>query len=102
MKPYIKVVTVVALTTVFTSHVQANNEREKGEHQRPTFTSIDLNEDGIINSDEFSSHKIPHGDHDTIFASIDSNEDGIISQEEFENHKPPRPRNNEKKGNRDD
>lgn len=63
----------------------------KGERpQRPTFTSIDLNQDGEVSFDEFSQHEIPQGAHETIFEIIDSNNDDVIDEGELDNHKPTR------------
>lgn len=90
---------IIAITFIISasSLVQAKNaDHNNGERpQRPTFASLDLNEDSEITFDEFSSHEIPHGDHETIFESIDSDGDGIILEEEFTNHKPPRRNNRE-------
>lgn len=95
---------VIILTTLFiasVSAVQANNSKptHKDPHQRPSFESIDTNNDGNINFEEFSSHKLPHGDHQTVFTSIDIDNSGVISQNEFNNHKPP---HHNKEGSRHD
>lgn len=76
------------------SLVQAKKTmQDKEPRSRPCFSSIDTNGDGEVNFDEFSSHKLPHGDHQTVFNSIDSDANGIISHEEFVNHKPPQRKN---------
>jgi len=62
-----------------------------GQMQRPDFSVIDLNQDGQVTLDEFKQHRIPHGEHETVFHHIDANQDGRITRDEFENHKPPRP-----------
>ncbi|KGJ86486.1 EF-hand domain-containing protein [Colwellia psychrerythraea] len=88
-----KTILLTLATTIIisaSSLVQAKNTMQSKEpHPRPCFSSIDINGDGEINFDEFSSHKIPHGDHQTVFDSIDTDSDGIISNDEFVNHKPP-------------
>ncbi|WP_166738803.1 EF-hand domain-containing protein [Psychromonas algarum] len=61
----------------------------KGE--RPDFTSIDIDNSGDIDFDEFLQQKLPHGDHQTVFDDMDKDGDGYITEEEFKNHKPPRP-----------
>ncbi|TYK64519.1 EF-hand domain-containing protein [Colwellia echini] len=94
MNHYTKLVLAITLTISATSIVHADNsERSKnGPPQRPTFESIDINEDGEIDFDEFSSHEVPHGDYETVFNMIDIDGDGIITVEEFESHKPPKPK----------
>jgi hypothetical protein len=90
MHNYSKLVLAITLIISTSSVVQANNERSKnGPPQRPSFESIDVNEDGNIDFDEFSSKELPHGDHQTVFDMIDADNNGIISNEEFVNHKPP-------------
>jgi len=85
---------LIIATLLLSSMGQAyanGGQHGRGERpQRPTFTSIDLNQDGEVNLEEFSQHEIPMGDHDTIFAEIDSNNDGFINEDEFDSHKPPR------------
>jgi len=95
-----KLIILVTLLIAISSQVQAKNNMQKrgAEHQRPSFESIDSNIDGDIDFDEFSSHEIPHGSHQTIFDNIDTDNNGIISQEEFDNHIPPRPKKGRGKG----
>lgn len=83
-------VALVSLT--FASSItlaQGNNDHERPKRERPSFTSIDLNQDGMVELDEFEQHDIPFGDHQTVFDRIDSNADGVIDEEEFTSHKPP-------------
>lgn len=58
-------------------------------HQRPTFSSIDTNQDTEIDFDEFSQQQLPFGDHQTVFTAIDSNDNGVIDEDEYLTHKPP-------------
>tara|TARA_R110001583_G_scaffold103271_1_gene250429 strand:+ start:2324 stop:2641 length:318 start_codon:yes stop_codon:yes gene_type:complete len=90
---YNKLIIAIILLILASSLVHAKNSMsDKNEPPpRPCFNSLDLNEDGDIDFDEFSSQEIPHGDHQTIFNSIDINNNGVISSEEFINHKPPQP-----------
>lgn len=64
---------------------------KNGPPQRPTFESLDLNQNGDIDFDEFSSKELPRGDHQTIFDAIDADNNGVISNDEFTNHTPPQP-----------
>lgn len=86
-----KLILAIMLLISVSSFVQANNtnQNKKGSHQRPTFESIDTNADGDIDFEEFSAHKLPYGDHQTVFDNIDFDTNGIISNVEFVNHKPP-------------
>lgn len=79
------------MSLVLSSQVSADMRAEgKGERPpRPTFSEIDINTDGEIDFDEFSSHEVPHGDHQKIFTDIDADNDGIISEQEYIEHKPP-------------
>ena len=91
MNNYTKLALALTLIISTSIIVQAKNDNSNrnGPPQRPSFESIDTNEDGDIDFDEFSSHELPQGDHQTVFDSIDTDSNGIISNEEFVNHKPP-------------
>lgn len=88
----IKAISVVALLTIISSSSWAERPQQgnSSKHQRPSFSTIDTNSNGIVEMDEFSTQHLPNGDYETIFSHIDSNSDGVISEDEFENHKPPR------------
>ena len=100
MRIYSKVLFALLLSaTTVVQTIQAMptpNDSSNGDRQprkeRPKFSTIDINSDGEISSEEFSTLKLPHGDHETVFASIDADNNGVISKEEFEDHKPPRPK----------
>jgi len=102
MSVHSKLIILVTLLIVGSSlaHAKKNIQNKGQEHQRPSFESIDINTDGDIDFDEFSSHELPHGDHQSIFTSIDTDNNGVISQEEFDNHIPPHPKDG--RGNRHD
>jgi len=95
MGTYTTRIIAVTLLVIASSQAQAKNTESNQENprQRPCFSSIDTNGDGDIDLNEFSSHKLPHGDHQTVFNTIDSDKNGIISHEEFVNHKPPHRKN---------
>ncbi|MDO7086536.1 EF-hand domain-containing protein [Pseudocolwellia sp. AS88] len=89
--PHKIIIATLLLTSI--GQVYAKGDQERGERpQRPTFASIDTNEDGEISFDEFSQHEIPMGDHETIFAEMDSDGNDVIDEDEFDSHKPPRRR----------
>ncbi len=98
MRPYTKLILAISLIISTSSLVQAKSSEQgrNGPPQRPTFESIDINEDGEISLDEFSEQKIPHGDHETVFDLLDTDGDGVISSDEFDNHKPPQRKNRRK------
>jgi Ca2+-binding EF-hand superfamily protein len=89
MKIYSKTIILITLLLATSSQIQAKDNM-KHKKQRPNFSSLDINSDGVIDFDEFSSHKIPHAVHQTVFNNIDTDDSGQISEEEFKNHKPPR------------
>lgn len=82
---------MTASSVVSLSHAKDSMPDRNGPPQRPSFESLDLNEDGDIDFDEFSSQELRQGDHQTIFDSIDADNNGVISSDEFENHTPPKP-----------
>ena len=70
--------------------------QDRGERRGPpAFSELDLDGDGSLTLAEFQEHKIPRGDHETVFNHIDSDSDGIITEDEMSNHKPPRRKRNQ-------
>jgi len=57
---------------------------------RPSFVAIDINSDGVIDFDEFSSRPLPKKRQHRIFSKIDKDNNGVISKAELINHKPPK------------
>jgi len=90
-----KQIIAIILLLAASNQTLANNTTPTNEEprQRPNFASIDLNADGDIDFNEFSSHKLPRGDHQTVFGRIDTDNNGIISHKEFVDHKPPQRKN---------
>lgn len=93
------IVSVVLISGIFLfSHGihamgEDNRKGKRGERPKPpSFESLDVNQDGVVTLDEFELHKIPRGDHTTVFGFIDTNQDGQITQEELTSHKPPKHR----------
>ena len=94
MNIYVKPIVAFTLLIVASNQALAKKSMNEGERpSRPSFSSLDTNSDSDIDFDEFSSHEIPHGDHQTLFNEIDSDNNGVISAEEFDSHKPAHPRN---------
>lgn len=81
--------TTIVISTSALVQAKNNEQSQNGPPKRPSFESLDLNEDGEIKFEEFSSHVLPHGDHQTVFNVIDTDGDSIITLDEFTNHKPP-------------
>lgn len=83
---------ILTMTLFHAANAQATDSDQRKSDRRgpPPFEKLDLDGDNGISLEEFSQHRIPHGDHDTVFGFIDSNADGMISQEELRSHKPPR------------
>lgn len=93
-----KILFTLLFTTVISTQALAKRPPGNGDRpEHPRFSSLDINEDGIINFDEFSSKEIPFGDHQTVFENIDSDGNGEISPEEFKNHKPPHQKSERKR-----
>ena len=65
------------------------NRPEGGRRGPPPFSTLDSSGDGQLTLDEFSSHKIPHGDHAEVFNTIDVDGDGVITESEYTSHRPP-------------
>lgn len=103
MNTFIKLMTtaIILAGTSGQIHAKGNMDDERGKHQRPSFESLDIDENSEIDFDEFSTKPLPHGDHDTVFDDIDTDSDGIISVDEFNNHKPPQHKRRSR-GERDD
>jgi len=57
-----------------------HGERRKGP---PNFAVLDTDNDAQISLEEFSQHKLPHGDPSKVFSRIDINQDGYISESEL-------------------
>jgi len=92
MKKCVNVMIVLAMVVGVTSQSYAQDSQERGpKGARPDFSSIDSNNSGEIDFDEFSAQTLPHGDHQTVFDDIDADGNGVISEQEFSDHKPPRP-----------
>jgi Ca2+-binding EF-hand superfamily protein len=103
MSHYTKLLLAITLLISTSSlvHAKSNEHTKNGPPPRPSFKSIDLNKDGVIDFYEFSSHKIPRGDHQTVFNKIDSDNNGILSNDEFINHKRPRREKSTEENNHD-
>lgn len=90
---------LILISSIFISSIvisnlsYASNNKQppprEGRGERPSFTTLDINSDGGISFEEFTSKPLPFGDHQAIFLTIDTNEDGVIDEQEFINHKPP-------------
>jgi hypothetical protein len=89
-----KVIGIVLLVSVMSGSAMAgkHEKNNKGHHEKPSFSSIDENGDGLIAFEEFSLLTLPRGDHKTVFSDIDSDNNNEISEEELNNHKPPQKR----------
>ena len=92
-----KVIIAVTLLCVGIVQVNAKNSQKskEGPPPRPLFSAIDINGDGDIDFDEFSSQQEPREGYQKIFSHIDTDNNGVITKTKFNNHKPPK-----KKGKR--
>ncbi len=88
-------VLAISLNTVAQNTKDRNSHPDRDEHRGPPpFCVLDSNDDGFISLEEFKQHKIPQGDHETVFSNIDIDSDGFITEQELSDHKPPRPERN--------
>ena len=82
-------IALCAVTIGLEVSAQERGQREMLRPERPQFSSLDLDEDGIVTYAEFEQSKVPNDDHAIIFGHIDADGDGEITEEEFTSHKPP-------------
>lgn len=90
-KPYTLALPILLLLSINNSAMAFERGGERPP-PRPEFSSLDTNEDGQIEWDEFATQEVPHGTADEVFQNMDTNEDGFLSEEEYSAHKPKRPR----------
>jgi Ca2+-binding EF-hand superfamily protein len=81
---------LIGISLNLSAHAQDRGSKDKPEHKRPQFSSLDLDQDGSVTFEEFAKSEVPSDDYATIFGHIDANGDGILTEQEFSNHKPPR------------
>ena len=100
MSFYTKIIMAMMLIVVFSTQIVAK-ENDRKKPRRPAFSSIDIDNNGEIDFDEFSQQRLLNNDkHQVIFKMMDINADELISKKEFYHHKPPHfQRNNAKEFN---
>lgn len=81
---------LVLMSLSLSVQAKERGENDMPKHERPEFSSLDLDSDGSVTYAEFEQSKVPNDDHTTIFGHIDANGDGVLTKEEFTSHKPPR------------
>jgi Ca2+-binding EF-hand superfamily protein len=86
IKSILQIVTIWSLA--LSAHLVFGEENREPP-QRPAFSDVDVNGDGIVTLEEFKEQKIRGGNHEEIFSHIDANQDQQITEDEFTNHKPP-------------
>lgn len=95
----ITIIAATLLIAISTSTQAGNkNQNDRERPKRPCFSTFDTDSNGKITLEEFSSHELPHGKHETIFSHIDANSDGVITTTEFNNHQPPKRKKSKRKG----
>jgi len=92
MKKNINILLISALFATVVGCSHADDRRGPPGGERPDFSSVDTDDSGYIDMDEFSEQTLPgNADHQTVFDSIDADGDGQITEQEFNDHKPPAP-----------
>jgi hypothetical protein len=81
---------LLGLSISLSVNAQERSGQDRQKHQRPQFSSLDLDGDGSVTFAEFEQSNVPNDDHATIFGHIDADGDGVITEAEFTSHKPPR------------
>ncbi len=90
MQKYIVVTSLLLSMLAGQALAQSKGSQDEKKPPRPEFSSIDSNDDGIVQLSEFAALPHPHDDYESIFTHIDANADGVISEQEFTDHKPLR------------
>jgi len=86
----IALISALFITVVGCSHADDRQGPPGGD--RPEFSTVDTDDSGYIDIDEFSAQTLPGNvDPETIFNHIDADGDGQITEQEFNDHKPPMP-----------
>ena len=74
------------------TQARKNSHHENGPPPHPLFSDIDINNNGYIDFDEFSTQKAPKKGDQNFFSKMDKDDNDMISKAEFMNHKPPKKR----------
>lgn len=80
---------LIGVSLSLSAYAQERGSKDKPKHERPEFSSLDLDGDGSVSFAEFEQSKVPNDNHATIFGHIDADGDGVLTEEEFTSHKPP-------------
>jgi hypothetical protein len=87
----IKTVGLLGLCLALSGNAFANESKEgKKRPKPPKFETLDVNENGEVDFEEFSVLKFRRGDMQTIFNKIDTDGSSTITQEELKAHKKSR------------
>ena len=80
---------LIGISLSLSAHAQERGGKNKPQHERPQFSSLDLDGDGVVTFAEFEQSAVPNNEHATIFGHIDADGDGELTEAEFTSHKPP-------------
>jgi Ca2+-binding EF-hand superfamily protein len=80
---------LIGMSLSLSAHSQERGSRDMPKHERPEFSSLDLDGDGSVTYDEFEQSEVPNNEHAIIFGHIDADGDGALTEDEYTNHKPP-------------
>lgn len=93
---HLSALSVLAISLLVTAPACFARDHQGGPPQRPDFTTIDIDGNGVIDFTEFSEQPMPEDMLQTIFNDMDTDQNGEVTEDEFNNHKPPKRKVNQR------
>jgi len=93
---HLSALSVLAISLLVTAPACFARDHQGGPPQRPDFTTIDIDGNGVIDFTEFSEQPMPEDMLQTIFNDMDTDQNGEVTEDEFNNHKPPKHKENQR------
>ena len=93
---HLSALSVLAISLLVTAPACFARDHQGGPPQRPDFTTIDIDGNGVIDFTEFSEQPMPEDMLQTIFNDMDTDQNGEVTEDEFNNHKPSKRKENQR------